>query len=58
MGLSRQEYWSGVPLPSPRKGFGELQNCFETGNEYILVHIAEKFPQLFSWGYKSSDAGF
>ena len=21
MGFSRQEYWSGVPLPSPEKGF-------------------------------------
>ena len=41
-----------------RKGFGELQNCFETGNEYILVHVAEKSPQLCSWAYKSSDAGF
>ena len=44
--------------PHFRKGFGELQNCFETGNEYILVHVAEKSPQLCSWAYKSSDAGF
>ena len=22
MGFSRQEYWSGVPLPSPEKGWG------------------------------------
>ena len=26
MGLSRQEYWSGVPLPSPFKEHTELQN--------------------------------
>ena len=32
MGFSRQEYWSGVPLPSPRYGYGaaatqSLQSC-------------------------------
>ena len=25
MGFSRQEYWSGVPLPSPRKGPIDLE---------------------------------
>ena len=25
MGFSRQEYWSGVPLPSPRKGYSGPQ---------------------------------
>ena len=24
MGFSRQEYWSGLPLPSPLKGMGQL----------------------------------
>ena len=48
MGLSRQEYWSGVPLPSPgeisdwktaalRYGKGEpIQVCH--GNWYIMLH--------------------
>jgi len=30
MGFSRQEYWSGVPLPSPRK-------LLEVINEYSKV---------------------
>ena len=25
MGFSRQEYWNGVPLPSPIKGLGEIK---------------------------------
>ena len=25
MGFSRQEYWSGVPLPSPKEGAGSLK---------------------------------
>ena len=32
MGFSRQEYWSGLPLPSPRKHYteamGKIQNTF------------------------------
>ena len=28
MGFSRQEYWSGVPLPSPLIGYIPIQNCF------------------------------
>ena len=27
MGFSRQEYWSGVPLPSPTKSSRRLQSC-------------------------------
>ena len=27
MGFSRQEYWSGVPLPSPLKSFRNLNFC-------------------------------
>ena len=26
IGFSRQEYWSGVPLPSPGKGLGGIKN--------------------------------
>ena len=28
MGFSRQEYWSGVPLPSPMKWIRDLQSIF------------------------------
>ena len=27
MGFSRQEYWSGVPSPSPGEGYGNLLQC-------------------------------
>ena len=27
MGLSRQEYWSGVPLPSPREWIKKMYTC-------------------------------
>ena len=27
VGFSRQEYWSGVPLPSPRKHFRKCKTC-------------------------------
>ena len=29
MGFSRQEYWSGVPLPSPKKAEHSIINAFE-----------------------------
>ena len=28
MGFSRQEYWSGLPLPSPSMGFNSLKFLF------------------------------
>ena len=34
MGFSRQEYWSGVPLPSPRK-------C----SSFILLQVVDQFSQ-------------
>ena len=33
MGFSRQEYWSGVPLPSPRVGAGGMKK----GNEEAVL---------------------
>ena len=37
MGFSRQEYWSGVPLPSP-SGFPYfLQFKFEFGNKEFMI---------------------
>ena len=39
MGLSRQEYWSGLPLPSPK---GQLQkNILEFNNVKSSVFICE-----------------
>ena len=38
MGLSRQEYWSGVPLPSPSLIIREMQNTLK--EPLILVRMA------------------
>ena len=39
MGFSRQEYWSGVPLPSPSKGYMNVLNngsAFHDVTGYVL----------------------
>ena len=36
MGFSRQEYWSGVPLPSPRNNYTAFQNK-DDKNESIII---------------------
>ena len=35
MGFSRQEYWSGVPLPSPLVGFGSIAETVTTVCSYL-----------------------
>jgi len=35
MGFSRQEYWSGVPLPSPKNSINWLNNRLDTAKERI-----------------------
>ena len=42
MGFSRQEYWSGLPFPSP----GDLPNA---GTEPSLLHGR----QFLYWGYEA-----
>ena len=36
MGFSRQEYWSGVPLPSPSPWIGSSNNCI-----HVLISFEE-----------------
>ena len=44
MGFSRQEYWSGVPLPSPRK---------PTSSLYINTHTQQvRWRKIKQWGGK------
>ena len=43
MGFSRQEYWSGVPLPSPVSGAG-LQNT------RVYIGMSELGKEPFKWG--------
>ena len=38
MGFSRQEYWSGVPLPSPNTNIWSLKNTF-LNNQQITEEI-------------------
>ena len=40
MGFSRQEYWSGVPLPSPGYGcYREIKACIVINPEYLLERL-------------------
>ena len=36
MGFYRQEYWSGVPLPSPRSIQKKISGIFSLGSNYVL----------------------
>ena len=42
MGFSRQEYWSGVPLPSPKKCLNHLQTKLVL-NVLSLMHLVENW---------------
>ena len=52
MGFSRQEYWSGVPLPSPREWlplqYSHLENSTDRGASLATVHGITK-----SWTWLS-----
>ena len=39
MGFSRQEYWSGVPLPSVGKPYKYLKNALMTAFDYIYIYL-------------------
>ena len=38
MGFSRQEYWSGVPLPSPIPVLGETDTVFHAFEKEMATH--------------------
>ena len=42
MGFSRQEYWSGVPLPSPSLIYGALKKMIQTN---LFIYKTEIDPQ-------------
>ena len=44
MGFSRQEYWSGVPLPSPEEEYSSLINCSWGGRSDLRWEVAEGSP--------------
>src|SRR5574337_584830 len=39
MGFSRQEYWSGVPLPSPKIGLNQLSVYGGYGGKYCISNV-------------------
>ena len=45
MGFSRQEYWSGVPLPSPARILEPLKI------KYVTVSIVPHLFAMKSWDY-------
>ena len=50
----RQEYWSGVPLPSP-SGFPYfLQFKSEFGNKEFMIWATVSSPSCFCWLYRTS----
>ena len=61
MGFSRQEYWSGVPLPSPTKVFSKILNnkcmndwkySFNSTHHANAVHMSRKETwSLFTGAY-------
>ena len=57
MGFSRQEYWSGVPLPSPLEGLEELFHvqCQEGWRLMVerLCDGAQESNARGSWFFKS-----
>ena len=49
MGFCRQEYWSGVPLPSPTTAeWGMKRKCLHIMEYYTAVKMNN--PQLHMWG--------
>ena len=46
MGFSRQEYWSGVPLPSPPKAERESNHYGKRGGREALIKDFYKSPCL------------
>ena len=36
-GFSRQEYWSGLPFPSPLQNISDLQKCTDTTGFHVLT---------------------
>ena len=60
MGFSRQEYWSGVPLPSPVEGSWQFPIVFTDlipGSEAYLLHILMEtsvYTHVHMYGYVCS----
>ena len=49
MGFSRQEYWSGVPLPSPH-GQARSTNCFHVSREHVprIINLLSSLARMWA----------
>ena len=45
MGFSRPEYWSGVPLPSPRSILGQFNYSIGCGTQVAVLKIPQVIPR-------------
>ena len=52
MGFSKQEYWSGVPLPSPELRYGNLQTC-----NRVFCWVARLGLVSCGWGEQKMHTG-
>ena len=52
MGFSRQEYWSGVPLPSPTQPLEEINY------NYMQPHGLQPTRLLHPWDFPGKSTGF
>ena len=47
MGFARQEYWSGVPLPSPKKGLK-----YPYKQDSVVIHLEPDIPECeVKWAF-------
>ncbi|KAJ1059386.1 hypothetical protein K5549_014117 [Capra hircus] len=49
MGFSRQEYWSGVPLPSPDQAYVCLLPCGGLELSSLISGIPDSFSYAHHW---------
>ena len=48
-GIFQQEYWSGVPLPSPRDGLKHLNNILSVKSHSPVNSVLWSSPSLVGW---------
>ena len=59
MGFSRQEYWSGLPMPSPIEMLALLNLIYKLNaapSNYKLFYGAKQVAKKFMWKYKQEIA--
>ena len=56
MGFSRQEYWSGLPLPSPKMVYRYIQNNFSQNFSIYFVENSKLFLK-YIWKIKTFPLG-